>query len=348
METILVTGGCGFIGSHVTLELLRKGYNVIVLDSNVNSSHLIIDKVKDVFLSNNQKSYCSLNFIKGDIRDESLLGKIFKEKHFNNSIINGVIHLAGLKSVKDSFQKSSEYWDVNVKGSENLLKIMMENNCNNLVFSSSATVYGEPKSTPIFEDFETFPINPYGKTKLKFEDIIKDNFTKYNQELKAISLRFFNPIGAHYSGILGEIPSTNNGNIFPNILNVALGKLNYLSIFGNNWPTSDGTAVRDFIHIMDVAEGHIAAIEFLQRSKPICMNINLGTGVKTSIMELINTFELVNNVKIPYKFKEKRIGDTPILLAEISLANKILNWKAKKSLFEMCKDGWNFAKINLR
>ncbi len=344
MNNILVTGGCGFIGSHVALGLLNKGYNVTILDSNINSSENSIDRISYLNLSNNSIAKGKIFFFKGDIRDIDLLEKIFCENIKKNSPINAVIHLAGLKSVKNSFDNPLLYWDVNVRGSIALFNAMIKYGCFNLVFSSSATVYGNPISIPIFEYFETKPINPYGKSKLKVENIIKSLFQRHKLEFRAIILRYFNPLGAHYSGNIGENYNLLSENIFPKIINVALGKSKYLKIFGNDWPTHDGTAIRDFIHIMDLADGHIKAIDYLRNSEPKCLTLNLGTGVKTSLLELISSFELANSISIPYKFCKKRVGDTPILLADNTLAGKVLNWYPKKSVIDMCRDGWNFAK----
>ena len=342
MDTILVTGGCGFIGSHVVLGLIKRRYNVIILDSNINSSKLVIEHLNNVSRINSYEG--NISFIKGDIRDEVLLEKIFCENLLKDSAINAVIHLAGLKSVKKSFDNKNEYWDVNVKGSISLLNTMIKYGCFKLVFSSSATVYGNPISIPIFEDFETKPINPYGQSKLKVENIIKDLFANNNTKLKVVILRYFNPIGAHNSGMIGENYNFSSENFFPNIINVALGKKKYLQIFGNDWPTHDGTVIRDFIHIMDLADGHISAMNFLERAEPQFLKINLGTGIKTSILELVSAFEIVNKVKIPYKFCNKRLGDTPFLLANVNLAKEILHWQSKRSVIDMCRDGWNYAK----
>ena len=254
--------------------------------------------------------------------------------------------MAGLKSVKESLINPVEYWNNNVSGSLSLFEVMLKNSCFNLVFSNSATVYGNPKEIPILENSFTNPINTYGKTKLTVENIINDLANKYFEELNIIILRYFNPIGAHFSGLIGENYNFSSGNIFPNILRVALKKEKYLKIFGNDWQTCDGTAIRDFIHIMDLAEGHISAIEFLKNNSHVSLTLNLGSGVKTSILDLIKNFENENHVEIPFKYFEKRPGDTPILLANCKLAENTIDWKVERDLAEMCKDGWNFAKIN--
>ena len=344
MENILVTGGCGFIGSHVVLGLLERGFSVIVLDSNVNSKNSVIENIRKILISKGTFSNLSLHFIRGDIRDENLLEKIFEDYSKKGARISSVIHLAGLKSIKDSFENPFDYWDNNVLGSLSLLKTMIKFKCFNFVFSSSATVYGNPKSIPIFEEDQKNPINPYGQTKLAVENILNNLYQRYKKDLNIMILRYFNPIGAHNSGLIGENIKNGSDNIFPSILEVALNKKNYLKVFGNNWPTSDGTTVRDFIHVMDLAEAHILTLIFLKSKKSYMRVLNIGTGSPFSILELIKTFENSNKIDIPYKYFARRSGDTPVLLANCDLAKKTLNWEAKRNLSDMCKDGWNFAK----
>ena len=346
MENILVTGGCGFIGSHVVLGLLKKGYGVIVLDSNINSTERVIDKIKFLSSLDQLNFQRQFTFIRGDIRNQNLLEKIFNFNLVRGKRVTSVVHLAGLKSVKDSLINPIDYWDNNVLGSLTLFKVMIKYACFKLVFSSSATVYGNPIDIPIYENSKTEPINPYGQTKLTVENIMKDLFAKFSNDFKIIILRYFNPIGAHYSGLIGENYNLSSDNIFPNIVKVALRKDSYLKIFGNNWPTKDGTTIRDFIHVMDLADAHISAIDFLNSNKPNLTTLNLGTGQKTTILDLIRTFENENKIKIPIKYFEKRPGDTPVLLANGNLAKKILNWEVRNNLSDMCKDGWNFAKKN--
>ena len=346
MKNILVTGGCGFIGSHVALSLLKKGYNVFVVDSNINSSVAIIKRIESLSKNNNDKKTGKILFFKGNIRNQKFLEEIFIKNARNGYNIDAVIHLAGLKSVRESIKYPNRYWDNNVNGSLTLLNTMIANDCFKLVFSSSATVYGHPKSTPIFEDFETKPINPYGQTKLRVENIIKEKFLHYSDQFKVIVLRYFNPIGAHYSGMIGEQWKYCPDNIFPNILKVALRKIEYLKIYGNNWPTLDGTTIRDFIHVMDLAEGHVASIDYMKKRESHYLILNLGTGIGTSILELINKFQSTNEIDIPLKFFQQREGDTPFLLADSKSARKILNWETTRNLSHMCKDGWQFAKQN--
>ena len=319
MQNILVTGGCGYIGSHITLELINRGYNVIVFDSNLNSSPRTIDCIRKISIGCGSNNGGTLKFVQGDIRDKKILDNLFSSNLENGSKINSVIHLAGLKSVRESFLNEKIYWDINVNGTINLLKMMIKYYCKNIVFSSSATVYGHPKSIPIFEDFDTNPINPYGKTKLAVENLIRDIVLKNLNTFNAINLRYFNPIGAHNSGYLGEDYRFSSNNIFPNLVKVALKKEKYFKVFGDNWPTPDGTTIRDYIHITDLAEGHIAAIEYLSNNSPGFVSLNLGTGLKTSVLELITTFEVVNKVKIPYKICKKRTGDKAFLLASTSV-----------------------------
>ena len=343
MENILVTGGCGYIGSHVTLSLLKKGFNVSIIDSNVNSSRNILKKIEVLSYENKNLKIGKLSFYKGDMRNKHFLEKVFSKNLRKGNEFNAVIHLAGLKSVKESINYPKEYWDNNVNGSINLFNTMLKYNCFNLVFSSSATVYGHPKLTPILESFETQPINPYGQTKLKVENIIKEQFCNNQNKLKVIILRYFNPIGAHYSGMIGEQWKYCSDNLFPNILKVALRRKKFLKVYGRNWPTTDGTTVRDYIHVMDLAEGHVAALNYMKEKKSHFLILNLGTGKGTSILELIKNFESINKIKIHLKYMGPREGDTPILLADSNLARKILNWHSEKNLADMCKDGWKFA-----
>ena len=345
MKGILVTGGAGFIGSHICLNLLKKGYKLFVIDSFINSSIQALNRVTFLYNKLGIDSNNDIKIYSGDVRDINILNKIFEDSISLNCRIIAVIHLAGLKSVPESIHNPIDYWDVNVNGTITLLKIMIKYDCFKFVFSSSATIYGNPKTVPILESFETKPINPYGKTKLAVENILGD-LISYNKKFKIIILRYFNPIGAHYSGFLGENARLTVDNIFPNLLKVALKKIDYLKIFGNDWPTPDGTTIRDFIHVEDLAEGHIAAIKYIDQINQNILTLNLGTGKKTSILELISTFEIATNIKIPYKFFDKRRGDTSTLLASSKLSNKILNWKAERSLSEMCKDGWNYARNN--
>jgi len=344
MGVLLITGGAGFIGSHCCHVLLEAGYELIILDSLINSS---IESIKRVSLLNGNELQLNdqIKIIQGDIRDTDLLKKIFKDAQ-DNKKIEGVIHLAGLKAVGESVQNPLMYWDVNVNGSRNLFQIMNEYNCFTLVFSSSATIYGYPKKIPISEIENISPINPYGNTKAAVEKILYDLYLSDKNSWKIINLRYFNPIGAHPSGLIGESPLGMPNNIFPLICKVGLKQLNKINIFGIDWPTKDGTCIRDYIHVMDLAEGHCSAIKYLLESKPQCLSINLGTGNGISVLSLIKNFEKINGVDIPFAISNRREGDASISIASADLAMKVLNWKAYRGIYEMCKDGWNWQKNN--
>ncbi len=346
MKGILVTGGAGFIGSHTSICLLQKGYKLFILDSFVNSS---IESIKRVsFLTNNidLSSNENLKIYKGDVRDSCLLKKIFDDSIFLNSKISAVIHFAGLKSVNDSFLKPLQYWDVNVAGSINLLKIMQTYDCYTFVFSSSASIYGNENKIPFKENSKINPMNPYANTKYIVEKFLNNLFESNKTEWKIASLRYFNPIGAHNSGMIGENPKGLPDNIFPRILDVSLGIQKELKIFGNNWPTYDGTCVRDYLHVMDLAQAHIKTLEYLLSKKPQILNFNIGTGKGTSVLSLINEFQKVNKINIAFSYSNKREGDLPISIADNSLCKEILNWQPSKTLKEMCRDGYNWRKKN--
>ena len=343
-ERILVTGGAGFIGSHTCLLLLEKGYEIIVLDSFVNSDKKSIERVIEL---NRKKSQNTgfIHLIYGDIRNEKVLDKIFSESELDKPI-KAVIHFAGLKAVKESVNNPLNYWDVNVNGSIKLFTVMNKYDCRTIVFSSSATIYGISDDKPILETAKINPITPYGNTKATIELLLNNIFKSDSQSWRIANLRYFNPIGAHQSGLIGEAPVGIPNNLFPYITQVAISKIDRLKIFGNNWPTIDGTGVRDYIHVMDLAEGHIAALEFLLGSKAQIINLNLGTGKGTSVLELIKCFEAVNNIEIPYNMVPRREGDIGTVIADNSLALSCLNWRPKRSLEEMCLDGWEWQKLN--
>ena len=346
MQSILITGGTGYVGSHTSLELLKKGYRILILDSNINSSVRCLNAIKKVLSNNNISLQNNLKFIRGDIRDQSLLNKIFMEEKNINNVIMAVMHFAGLKSVTQSLIDPIEYWDVNVNGTINLLKIMKKFSCFNLVFSSSATIYSQSSDKFINEYHHIGPINPYGNTKATVEKLLNDTYNSDPRRFKIANLRYFNPIGAHSSGLLGEDPISTPTNIFPLILSVAAKEKDEIFIFGNDWNTPDGTGVRDYIHVMDVAEGHLRTLNFLLNNNPKIINLNLGTGCGYSVLQLIKTFEKINKVEIPYSFKKRRFGDQAIVVADNSLAKNVLNWIPKRNLDEMCKDGWNWKKKN--
>ena len=344
MAKLLVTGGAGFIGSHCCIVLIEAGYEIIVLDSFVNSSIIALERISRIININLEPR---LKIIKGDIRDITLLRKIFYEEQRQGDPILGVIHFAGLKAVGKSVTNPLEYWDVNVNGSRVLLKVMDEYKCHTIVFSSSATIYGLTDSVPINEESAVKPINPYGRTKSTVELILNDLYLSDKDKWKIVNLRYFNPVGAHPSGLIGEDPQDIPNNIFPLICQVASGKREKIRIFGDDWPTKDGTGIRDYIHVMDLAEGHSLALNYLAESNPQIVAINLGTGHGASVFNLISTFSKVNDIEIPYEIVSRRDGDVAISIADPTLAEKILGWKAKRNLEEMCKDGWKWQSKNL-
>lgn len=325
MDTILLTGGVGYIGSHICLDLVQKGYQVIIVDNLCNSSDEVIDKIA----SYTKKS--SIYFYHEDLRNEDGLDRIF-EKH---PTISAVIHLAALKSVKESVKKPLEYYDNNVNGTIILLKIMEKYNCKKLIFSSSATVYGQPKKIPVNEDAPTMAESPYGQTKLTVEHLLK-NLSSVDWTWKIISLRYFNPIGAHPSRILSEEPQGVPENLVPYLLQVLGGQQKKLTIFGNDYPTNDGTTIRDYIHILDLVSGHIKALEYLKQFEGFNI-FNLGTGKGYSVLDVVNCFESIG-MKVPYEFGERRQGDIAKVYADVKKAKNVMGWEAKYVLGDMCKD----------
>lgn len=342
LNNILLTGGAGYIGSHISVYLIKKGFNVTIFDSFINSRRFILEKIKNLIKIQNSKNLKNLETVEGDIRDLNSLRKLFDRSKQNKKPFNAVIHLAGLKQVANSVNKPLEYWENNVFGSINLLKVMDENNCRTIIFSSSATIYEKSSAANIKESFSINPTNPYGSTKAAVEKMLMDVFESRPNEWGIINLRYFNPIGADPSGLLGEQPKNNPSNIFPIILDVASNKSKQLNIYGNDWETADGTAVRDYIHISDLSNGHIKALEFLKNNKPQYLNLNLGTGLGTSVLELIKTFENSNKVEVPYVYAKRRLGDVSYAVADNSLAKDVLDWIPQKNLSEMCVDGWRW------
>ena len=327
-KKILVTGGLGFIGSHTSLKLLQKDYEIIILDNLSNSKV----EVKNVIRTLANKDF---EFIEGDIRNKNLLRKIFEKNH-----IEFVIHFAGLKSVINSSRLPLEYYENNVLGSLILFQEMQFAEIKSLVFSSSASVYGNSKLNKCSENVPLVPVSVYGKTKLIIEDILRDLY-KSDPNWKIINLRYFNPIGAHPSGLLCEDPNLEATNLIPLITKVAQGKSEELLIFGGDYNTSDGTGKRDYIHVEDLANGHIAALEKMQLQTSLCIDVNLGTGISYSVLDVIKTFEKVSNRKIPYRITKRRKGDIEELCADPEYANNFLNWKAQYDLEKMCLDSWN-------
>jgi UDP-glucose 4-epimerase len=325
--TILVTGGTGYIGSHVTVQLLEAGYEVIILDNLSNSKNTVIEKIKKI----TQKD---LSFTEGDIRDKDTLQSLFSKNK-----ISAVMHFAGLKSVAESELTPLKYYDNNVIGSILLFQSMLEASVHNIVFSSSATVYGKSEEIQYTENSSLNPVNVYGKTKLTVENILHD-LKKSNPRLGVAILRYFNPVGAHSSGEIGEDPSNLPNNLMPYIAKVASGEVKELNIYGNNYPTLDGTGRRDYIHVEDLASGHIKALDKIITSNEI-LTINLGTGYSYSVLDMVNTFEKVSGKKIPYRFVSRRSGDLAEYFANADLAKKILGWEAKFNLEKICSDTWN-------
>ena len=326
---ILVTGGTGYIGSHTCVELLDAGYEVVIIDNLSNSKKEVVDYIEKI---TNKK----VKFYEEDVQNKDALRKIFNE---NN--IDAVIHFAGYKAVGESVAKPLMYYRNNLDSTISLLEVMNEFDVKKIAFSSSATVYGKPKSLPIKEDFELSTTNPYGSTKLMIEDILRDLYVSDNNWSIAI-LRYFNPIGAHSSGLIGENPNGIPNNLMPYIIKVATGELECLGVFGNDYDTHDGTGVRDYIHVVDLAKGHVKALEKIIKCAG-CDSYNLGTGKGFSVLDLVNTFMKVNDIKVNYQIKERRPGDIDACYADPSYAFEKLNWKADKTIEEMCKDAYNFV-----
>lgn len=326
---VLVTGGAGYIGSHTCVELLNAGYEVIVLDSFCNSKQESINRIEKI-------TGKSVALVKGDVRDKDCLRSIFKKY-----TINAVIHFAGLKAVGESVANPIKYYDYNVMGSLALTEVMAEFNVKNLVFSSSATVYGFSDTKPIPETSQLSPFNPYGQSKRMVEQILED-LSASDASWNIALLRYFNPVGAHESGIIGEDPNGIPNNLMPYVSQVAAGKLKELSIFGNDYPTKDGTGVRDYIHVVDLALGHIAALKKLNG----LMIINLGAGAGYSVLDLVQTFEKTTGVKIPFKIVNRRAGDIAIYFADANLAKEKLGWQTRFSLEDICRDSWRWQSNN--
>ncbi len=347
MNTILATGGLGFIGSHTCISLLENNFNVFIIDSLINSSINNFKAIKKICDLSNHSSKGRISFFEGDILDKQFLNNTFKKANLENKPIVAVLHFAGLKSVNESMADPISYWETNVCGTINLLNVMKEYDCKKLVFSSSATVYKPIIKRLINENSELGPINPYGTTKLAIEYMLKNLVTFKSHDWKIINLRYFNPVGAHPSGLIGESPKGKPNNLFPILLKVAAGEYKNLSIFGKDWPTNDGTCIRDFIHIVDLAEAHISALKFIMNSSPILLDLNIGTGCGHSVLEVVETFKKVNNCDFKYSFKSRREGDAAYLVADNSLALSTLDWSPKRSLIDMCRDAWRW-KLNNR
>jgi UDP-glucose 4-epimerase len=329
---VLVTGGAGYIGSHTAIVLIEAGYDIVIFDNFSNSSKESIKRVEKIVGK-------KIPLVEGDIRDKKILREVFKAYK-----IDAVIHFAGLKAVGESVEKPLEYYENNVCGTINLCQVMREFNCKSIVFSSSATVYGDPKSVPIKENFPVGATNPYGRSKLFVEEILRDLYIS-DKSWKIVILRYFNPVGAYESGDIGEDPNGIPNNLMPFISQVAVGKREYLNVFGDDYPTHDGTGVRDYIHVMDLAEGHVKALDRLNSFNEV-MTINLGTGKGYSVLDVLRAYERASDRKIPYKIVQRRDGDIARNYADPTYAKEVLGWEAKRDLDQMCEDSWRWQSKN--
>ena len=332
MSTLLVTGGAGYIGSHTIVELLAAGHDVVCIDNYGNSSPIALERVQRI-------AGKALTAIEGDIRDAALL-----DRTFARHAIDGVIHFAALKAVGESVAQPLAYYDNNVGGALALLAAMDRAGVRRMVFSSSATVYGVPRELPLREDAPLAATNPYGQSKLIVEQVLRD-VAAADARWSIVSLRYFNPIGAHPSGLIGEDPHDIPNNLFPFITQVAAGKRERLNVFGKDWPTPDGTGVRDYLHVVDLAAGHLRAFEYA-RTRTGCIEINLGTGRGTSVLELVQAFEQATGRRVPYAIAPRRPGDIAACWADPSRAHELLGWRAERSIAQACADGWRWQQAN--
>ena len=329
---ILVTGGAGYIGTHTLVELLNRGHDVVVVDNYVNSHPESLDRVREI-------TGKTFPFYEANVCDEAALDRIFDENK-----VDCVIHFAGLKAVGESCAKPLMYYRNNLDGMLSLISSMRKHDVKRFVFSSSATVYRSDAGMPVDEESPLGCINPYGWTKFMGEEILRD-VAKAEPDWSVVLLRYFNPIGAHESGKIGEDPNGVPNNLMPYITQTALGRLKELHVFGNDYPTPDGTGVRDYIHVVDLAEGHVAAIEYA-RDHTGCEAFNLGTGEGYSVLDIVHAFERVNHVKVPYEIAPRRAGDPPTVFAKVGKAERLLHWKAKRTLDQMCADSWRWQTQN--
>ena len=332
MKRILVTGGAGYIGSHTVVELIAAGYEAIIVDNFSNSSVEVLDRLKTI-------TGVEVPFYKGSISDKDFMNRVFEENQ-----IDAVIHFAAYKAVGESVQEPLKYYKNNVCGTISLLDVMKLHKVEHIIFSSSATVYGMNNISPLTEDLSTSATNPYGYTKLMMEQILTD-LARAHSDWSVTNLRYFNPIGSHESGMIGEAPNGIPNNLMPYITQVAVGKLQELSVFGNDYDTHDGTGVRDYIHVVDLAKGHVLALKHNLENKGVAV-FNLGTGIGYSVLDMVKAFENVNGVKVPYAIKERRPGDVATCYADASKANDILGWKAEKTLQDMMRDSWRWQSSN--
>ncbi|HGY5555553.1 MAG TPA: UDP-glucose 4-epimerase GalE [Prochlorococcus sp.] len=339
MAQLLISGGAGFIGSHTCLVLLEAGHHLMVIDNYHNSSAEALRRVANLA---GPDAANRLNIVEGDIRNSDDLDRAFSN---NNQDIEAVVHFAGLKAVGESVQQPLLYWDVNVVGSCCLLQAMQRHDCRTIVFSSSATLYGYPKQVPIPESAAVQPINPYGHSKAAVEQMLMD-LSASEPGWRIARLRYFNPVGAHCSGKIGEDPRGIPNNLFPFVSQVAIGRRQELQVFGNDWPTPDGSGVRDYIHVMDLAEGHQAALDVLLQEDPQLLTLNLGSGTGHSVLDVVKAFEAVSGRSVPYTVQNRRPGDAACTVADPSQAAARLNWSTHRSLLEMCQDAWTWQQNN--
>jgi len=331
-RTVLVTGGMGYIGSHTVVALHHAGYEVVILDNLCNSSKRVLERLE---------ALCGKrpDFVQCDARDQQAIDRVFAAYLFD-----AVVHFAGLKAVGESVANPLEYYDNNVFGTLTVVRGMRKAGVKRLVFSSSATVYGDPPTVPIREDFPLNVANPYGRTKLMSEQILLD-VAAADPNVQVALLRYFNPVGAHESGIIGEAPTGTPNNLMPYVSQVAVGKLKQLSVFGNDYPTPDGTGVRDYIHVVDLADGHVMALRYMENSGK-SITVNLGTGIGVSVLQLVAAFERVSGVPIPTRIVARRPGDVPAYYADPALANQMLGWRAQRDIDAMCRDAWRWQLAN--
>jgi UDP-glucose 4-epimerase len=341
MAELLITGGAGFIGSHSCLMLLEAGHNLVVLDNFDNSSP---ESLKRVLELAGPSAAGQLQVLEGDIRSAGDLERAFEAAPAGRPI-TAVVHFAGLKAVGESVREPLRYWDVNLCGSRQLLESMQANGCRSLVFSSSCTVYGLPEQTPISESAEIQPINPYGHSKAAVEQMLAD-LAASEAGWRIARLRYFNPVGAHPSGRIGEDPRGIPNNLFPFVSQVAVGRRDCLQVFGGDWPTPDGSGIRDYIHVMDLAEGHRAALEVLLAEPPQLLTLNLGSGQGHSVLEVVRAFEVASGRSVPYTVVGRRDGDAASTVADPRLAIERLSWRTRRSLEDMCRDGWAWQQAN--
>ena len=337
MSTVLVTGGAGYIGTHILVVLAEAGYDCVCIDNYSNSSPASLERVKELVGGERIAAY------EADIRDAARLREVFA-----SHAIDSVIHMAGLKAVGESVEQPQRYHDNNVEGTRSLLQALSATGARELVFSSSATVYGPAQRMPVAEDAPTAPQSPYGRNKLDIEQMLGELAAR-DPSWKVVNLRYFNPVGAHPSGRIGEDPSGIPNNLMPFVCQVAAGRREELNIWGNDYPTPDGTGVRDFIHVLDLAEGHVAALRAMRRMQPGSVaTVNLGTGRGYSVLELVGAFEKANGLAIARRFAPRREGDVAVCYADASLARRLLEWEARRGIEEMCRDAWNWQRLNPR